>query len=282
MTTPAAFGESSNIYFGAVAPGAKSEVNFTIEDYEFARYDSSDMDTFQPWYYAMDAQYTFTATTDMYNDTSLPSGAGTVRNTPFNITAELGSETWMTAEYAFISVAVPAAASVSSIRLYDWGDTDADGTMTFYNATSKTGDYIQYRGRDSNGDTVYWIKIADPAGIDNLFANSPALIVFDSAATLTTGNAVDVTITTFEKIADADVLVNPYTSGATATNITLVVPSDADYGIHQGFISVVDGGFMHEVPYSYMVEFTLDTTDSTPKTVIDTFGDELTPYESGA
>ncbi|MHA2265510.1 MAG: hypothetical protein ACXAEN_24230, partial [Candidatus Thorarchaeota archaeon] len=31
-----------------------------------------------------------------------------------------------------------------------------------------------------------------------------------------------------------------------------------------------------------MVEFTLDTTDSTPKTVIDTFGDELTPYESGA
>ncbi|MHA2262374.1 MAG: S8 family serine peptidase, partial [Candidatus Thorarchaeota archaeon] len=77
MTTPAAFSESSNIYFGAVAPGTKSEVNFTIEDYEFTRYDSSDMDTFQPWYYAMDAQYTFTATTDMYNDTSLPSGAGT-------------------------------------------------------------------------------------------------------------------------------------------------------------------------------------------------------------
>jgi len=284
VTTPMALEELSHIYFGAVTPGSKTEVNFTIEDYAGMRYDSSQMDTFAPWYYTMDAQYEFTVETGVYNDTSSPSGAVTERALYFNITEELaGDETWMASPYAFISLAFDDEYTGDIwTRMFDWNDTDADGTMSFYNSTARTGDYIQHIVRDYNDCNVLWLKVADPTALTNVFMHSPTLMIDDDNADWDGGTTVTVTITTWKKVPDTNVLVNPYIPGATATNITLVVPADAQYGTHEGSIKVVDDTFTHEIPYSYHVEFTLDTTDSAPKTVVDTFGDELTPYESGA
>ncbi|NOR38612.1 MAG: S8 family serine peptidase, partial [Candidatus Thorarchaeota archaeon] len=56
VTTPLALDELSHIYFGAPTPGSVAVVNLTIEDFAGTRYDSDDMGTFAPWYYAKDAQ----------------------------------------------------------------------------------------------------------------------------------------------------------------------------------------------------------------------------------
>ena len=73
------------------------------------------------------------------------------------------------------------------------------------------------------------------------------------------------------------------TDGTDVIDVTLTVPAGAA-GIYQGSIAFSNdtSGYMHNLPYSYMVVFNASGAVDEVMTVVDGVGDELTPYDNGA
>ncbi|MHA1480639.1 MAG: hypothetical protein ACTSQZ_04380, partial [Candidatus Thorarchaeota archaeon] len=163
-----------------------------------------------------------------------------------------------------------------------WNAT-AGVTNYWYNSTYP-GDYIQWVSRDSSNCNNLIARLSNGNGFDvgDLFPNTPVLYFADANANETVGFGmnVQITFTIWEDVLDTSVTATDYLSNR--INVTLDVPADAEMGIHQGRLTFVDGSYYHEVPYSYMVVFDVDAAANTGMVLIDTFGDELTPYESGA
>jgi hypothetical protein len=59
------------------------------------------------------------------------------------------------------------------------------------------------------------------------------------------------------------------------------LPADVEPGIHAGHILFENGGFTHQVPYSYMAGYTLGGDVGEEMVLVDGWGDEHEPYDNG-
>ncbi|MHA2235757.1 MAG: hypothetical protein ACXABH_10535, partial [Candidatus Thorarchaeota archaeon] len=120
------------------------------------------------------------------------------------------------------------------------------------------------------------MRLADTGTLANLFDFEPTL-QFDGPA----GIDFTVTIQAWQKTADTAIGV---ADGTTGMDVTLTVPSGAEYGAHEGMLYLEDtsSGFTHEVPYSYTVEMDLDGAMGATHTLVDGPGAETTPFDTGA
>jgi hypothetical protein len=280
--------ETSSIFFGALGHGETAEVNLTTWGYDENLYDSADFDAVSAYYWVMDKQVTVDLETYLYNDTNfVTDGEYLARGGWFKLQDELSGSDYadvMAAEYVTLNLGYDSDYTGEIYAfLFDWAD-DSNGDLNYWNATAgNDNDTLYLVSRDDNGCNMLTMRLAHSSGIGNLFMHDPTLRVEDQTdnVNFTHGNDIRLSFTIWEKQTDAAIHINPYGVGD-YTNVTLEVPMDAEYGIHQGLIEVTEGAWSHVIPYGYMVEFTLDTAENVPKTLVDTWGDELTPYESGA
>ncbi len=274
--------ESSSIYFGNVYPGNTYSANLTMMDYDMSTYvDTSAVTGVSSWHYAMKDIVTLDVTTYAYNDTNYWNATHqlyTTRPGVFNLTDLMDP-----ADYAnFLGanyVTVTAGFDVSylgdiGMRIFDWNDTMANGELNYYFNATHPGDYVGHVARAFGDCNLMWARLASPLTVGSLFTYTP---------TIQLDGPVDVNVTlTFiiwESVADTDI---SFTPKGTYTLVNLTVPADAEPGIHEGFITVVNGSSVHNIPYSYMVAWTLGGTEGEVQTVVDGWGAEFTPYETGA
>ena len=264
--------ESSSIFYGTVTRSEVKTVTLNIQDFAGNGVNSGAFDTVQPWYYTEASKLQFSLTGYRYNDTL----NNVMRDGYFNLFDNMtGPEqtAFLAASYATIQVSFPASYMGITARLFDWSDTAGGTELNFWNGTD--GDYLVYVSRDDEPNLLT-LRVADPVALSNLFSYNPTLILFGA-----NGKTVDVTIQVWQKTNDGDVVVTD--DGATGVNATLTVAGNAEYGVHQGSIAFVDtsSGFVHEIPYSYTVEMSLDGAEGVEMTLVDGAGPEVTPYDTG-
>lgn len=269
--------ESSSIFFGSVEPDEVVVAALDIVDYAGNDIGGATINDYYAWEYTEDMSFSFVLETDHYNDTNfIPK---IVRPTSFNLFDEITTAGYWSefngAQYVTLSMAFDADDIGIYARLFDWSDDVLTGDLNYWNFKTGTGDIVDHIARDTTDCNLLTIRLADPLTMDHLFDYVPALQLDDAHAPTN----VTVTVTIWEKTTPSEISI---ADTATGVDVTLTVPSSPEYGIHQGSIYFEDaGGWTHEVPYSYMVDFTMESLYGNNQTLVDGAG-TLTPYETGA
>jgi hypothetical protein len=282
--------ESASIFFGNVYRSGSYDVDLTLmaTDNFATTYLQGDFSSIAPWYYTELATYEYTVETRAHNDTNL---YYVYRNDIVNITDTLSGPE-MTAFLAANYVTITASSGDADVGLRVWdfeennyggslGDVNATaGVVNYWYNSTYPGDYIQWVSRDTNNCNNLIARLSVPTGntISSLFDYTPAIHLDDGTANETQGNEVTLSFTIWQKTTDTTISFADNTDNVT---VTLDVPADAEYGIHQGSIRFDTGSWTHELPYSYMVVFEADGAEDEVMTLFDGIGAEQTPYENG-
>ena len=285
-TTPPGNFADGNLFFGLVEESDVAVVNVM-----------GDFGTYTDWtwtdaHYVADQTTTFLFETFIYNETTSTGydetkGGYMILDTLMEA-ASTGSYTnFENADYATISISGDQATFDDDSMwafVFDWIDNDpANMIPDYYNETLDTGDELtrwQYAGGTGN---VLKIDLAHPAGLSNLFPNTPIIMVHDDniwSWPYTDGNNLTVTVQTWTLADDANIAV---TENAGTADVTLTVAAGTDYGIHQGFViatNATDASMVYKLPYTYSVYATYDTA-GTVMEIANGIGDLQTPYEHG-
>ena len=276
--------ESSSLFFGNVYQSGTYDVEITMVDLNDLATTSvsSDFTDFDPWYYSMSEQFSYTVETRAQVDTNI---YDVLRGDVIDLSsllslAELTS--FNDAQYVTITAGFDESVDDIELHVWDYFDRNSDGITNFWYNSSYPGDDIQWVSRDTSTCNNLIARLSQPDGstVGDLFTNNPVVQFEDPMANDISGNPIKLTFTIWDRVADTSI---SFVDDTTFTTATLTVPSDTEYGIHQGSIHVVDsGGYTHEIPYSYMVVFEADGADDEVMVLIDGWGDELTPYDNGA
>ncbi|MFW9963482.1 MAG: hypothetical protein ACFFCX_07960, partial [Candidatus Sifarchaeia archaeon] len=273
-TTPVGL-ETSSIFYGTVERGQSYTVNLDVQGFNGASYDTAGFTQIQPWYYSELSTVSQGYTSYMYNDTNF--SPYVLRPGYFVLDNLMDLTDFYLADYATIFVTYDAAdiGDYPMVRLFDWAD---DGELNYWNFTTDTGDDLSHVTRYTDQCNIMTLRVAAPAfsSIASVFENEPTL-QFDAPA----GIDFTVTITAWQKVLDNTIIT--FADGSTSgIDFTLNVPADAEYGAHEGSILFANSTWSHHIPYSYMVDFNLDGAEGAVHTLVDTLGDERTPYDTGA
>jgi hypothetical protein len=266
--------ETSSMFFGTVERSGGTTVNLGVTGYDGTPAAMANFDTIEAWYYEEFSRVSFAETTYKYNDTN----TNVIRSGVFFLEDNATLTDFYAANYATISVTYDGAdiAADLSVALFDWVDTDMNNEFNYWNFTTDVGDYIGMISRYYDQCNLMQMRIASTSGIASLFTGEPVLQVYGPADV-----EFEVTIQAWTKTPDTTV---GWADGSTGIDFTLTVPSDAEYGAHEGMVTFIDAssGFQHEIPYSYMVEMNLDGPAATPMTLVNGAGATLTPFDTGA
>jgi hypothetical protein len=272
-TTPVGL-ETSSVFFGTVERGQPYVVNLGVTGFDLTGGDTSNFDVKSPWYYTEGSRLSFSETSYKYNDTN----TNVIRSGFFNLSDYLTLDDFYNAKYATITVATDFAdiGAYPTVTLFDWVDTDSNGVLNYWNFTGAVGDEISFISRYYDQCNIMQMRIASTSGIGSLFKGDPVLQFFGDAG-------IDFTVTIQNWVETPDTAIG-LADGASGIDVTLTVPADAEYGAHEGSLLLADtvSGFSHEIPYSYMVEMSLDGAKGENMTLVNGAGTELTPYDNGA
>ncbi|MHA1950523.1 MAG: S8 family serine peptidase, partial [Candidatus Thorarchaeota archaeon] len=268
--------ETTNMFFGTVQRNDVRVVNLNVSTYGLAYGDTANFDVITPWYYTELSKVSQAYTSYAYNDTNfspLIERPGT-----FVLDNLMNLVDFYASNYATVTVTYDVAdiGDYPVVRLFDWDDTIANGDLNYWNFTTGVGDHIDHVARYTSQCNEMTMRLADTGTLANLFDFEPTL-QFDGPA----GIDFTVTIQAWQKTADTAIGV---ADGTTGMDVTLTVPSGAEYGAHEGMLYLEDtsSGFTHEVPYSYTVEMDLDGAMGATHTLVDGPGAETTPFDTGA
>ncbi len=287
-TVPTGFADG-NLYYGLVAPGSEYPLTFSGTTAAGAPVVAADY-TWQATRYELGDVWTFSYETSIYNETT-STGYDSTKGGYFVLETELeAAETgaWTTfqnAMYATIHITGDYDTFQGDTLwafIFDWDDTDpANGVPDYYNTTYDTGDELtrwQYGGGTAN---TIKMDLSHPDGLGELFPNAGIVMVHDDTIwdwPYTGGNTLTVTITTWVEVVDTQMALADNPAGGIWANLT--VDPSADYGIHQGFIKVTDGGeLVHKIPYTYNVYAEYNAHDGTVLELANGAGTDTTPYD---
>ncbi|MHA1929299.1 MAG: S8 family serine peptidase, partial [Candidatus Thorarchaeota archaeon] len=276
--------ESSSMFFGNVYRSGSYDVNITMVDLNDLATTavSSDFNDFDPWYYSMAEQFSYIVETRAQNDTNI---YNVYRGDVVNLATLLSPAELLSfnnAPYVTINAGFDELDTGIGMRVWDYLDRNVDGVTNYWYNSTYPGDYIQWISRDTNNCNNLIARLSQPQGgtVGDLFTYSPVVHLDDPTADESQGSQVILTFTIWNRVADSSI---SFADDTSVTTATLSVPADSEYGIHQGSIHVThSSGYTHEIPYSYMVVFEANGADDEVMTLVDGWGAELTPYESGA
>ncbi|MHA1943971.1 MAG: hypothetical protein ACW96M_06210, partial [Candidatus Thorarchaeota archaeon] len=268
--------ESSSIFFGSVARGGSYTDTLSVEDFAGTLVDTTAFDSSNDYIMTEFDTIEFQLTASAYDDTNfVPS---IERPTSFNLYDYMDpteESNFNAATYATIQVALDADDIGAVTRLFDWSDDILPGDLNYWNFETDTGDIVDQISRGTNPCNLNIMRIGSPGTLGVLFDGVPALQFEADVGTL-----ANVTIHVWQSIDDPDVSLAD--AAGPTIEVTLDVPVDAEYGIHQGQIVFTDGTWSHKVPYSYMVDFNMDgSLYETEQTLVNGAG-TLQPFERGA
>jgi hypothetical protein len=232
--------------------------------------------------------YTWTGTTFSYNDTVMEDEQ---MYGWFNLREELGAATYDTDMGAYTYVTVGVAFNESVIGnepwmfLHDWTDDDPnDGMPNLWNETAGEGDELSRLTWASASSTVNIMPYATTTDLATALDGNMTLVIHDpihdgTTWWNTTGNDFTCTVIFWEMMDTSSMFGFVDDASDTYTyNITLTVPSDADTGIHQGYVNINDGAVL--VPYSFQVVANITTDMEEVTTIVDGWGEYLSPYDN--
>ncbi|MCF2136387.1 MAG: S8 family serine peptidase [Candidatus Thorarchaeota archaeon] len=292
-TSAVAFPDSymeGSLFFGNVWPGTTSTIYQSIMDNSSALDNSGWSYSYQ--HFVKAETFQFTGTTFAYVDANV---SGDYAYGYFNLREELGHATYdsnmSTYKYVTIGVAFAGDAATGGeypwMFLYDWEDTNVtDGYPNLWNGTD--GNELHRLTSASNPSNTNFMSFADATSdLASVLSGNMTMVihdpVFDVNATYVNVSAPGhdfVATVTFWKVTDPGVL-SAAAGGTTNTvNFTLTVPANAEAGIHTGYVIATKGSTVIKLPFSYNVVANLSADVTTPTTVVDGFGSELTPYDA--
>ncbi len=283
---PTDFADGS-LYYGVVSPGDMVNITFGGLDASGTATVESDF-TWTSEEFQAAGVYNYVWNTYTYNET-VQNGHDTIRAGYYVLSDVMGGDysAFTSATYATILIG-GSSADIGSGDLwafvFDWNDSTVNGVPDYYNTSTEAGDELT---RYAYGGDAHDIKIdlSHPGGISNLENGDQGLIVMVHDENVWgwptveegDGNDLNVTIIVWELSGDnGEITVGDKTGGDLWANLT--VPAGADPGVHQGYLFADT----HMIPYSYFVQYDVDTSNGEEHTVASGYGDVLTPYEHGA
>jgi hypothetical protein len=275
--------ESPSIFFGSVDRNDVVAVTLNAWDFTETPVDTSPFLGSQLAYEYENPQVIhFNLNSSFYNDTNFDPYI--LRPTTFNLETAMGSSDYSdftSAQFATITVHFDAdyvGANWPVVRLFDWFDSDSNGTLEYWNPATGTGDIVDHISRATNPCNSLIMRIGSPTTLATLFDDGVAALQLDAPEA---GTYVNVTIELWEPVVHNEIVV---ADGSTNNmSVTLTVPSDAEFGVHQGYILFSHtNGWSEKVPYSYMVDFTMDGSNyGGNQTLVDGSTDTtVTPYDT--
>ncbi|MFX1367787.1 MAG: S8 family serine peptidase [Promethearchaeota archaeon] len=285
----------ASVFFGNVYEGDSETVylNVTAAIDGTTQVDTSGW-TITPWQYVLNHTYSFDVETYFYDDSGFDPAME--RAGFFNISEELIAAGYSAGDvadvldYDYFTIVISFdemyAGDIIQSRVFEWRDdgpgTLADnGEMNFWSTIYTPwgdpvsgGDYIRLINRDYNDFNMHTLRMGNLGGMTA--DTTLALVIEDANAD--GGTPISVNIHGWVKDTNVPVVA----TGGDPADLTLTVPVDYETGVHQGFITFNDGaGFVHEVPYAFVVPFEADGAEAAEQVVVDGPG-TITPYENGA
>jgi hypothetical protein len=173
--------------------------------------------------------------------------------------------------------------------LYDWVDADPhDGMPNLYNATTNTGNELRRLTNAGDASNVNELSYATvpTSNLDALLVGNMTLVIHDPIHDVNMtapGHDFTCTVIFWETAVDSTIaFADNGVDASTSVNITLTVPSDAETGIHTGFVSLTHSADTIKIPYGYNVVANLTGAAGTTHTIVDGWGAELSPYDNAA
>ncbi|MHA1248117.1 MAG: S8 family serine peptidase [Candidatus Thorarchaeota archaeon] len=290
---PTGIGDAS-VFFGHLMPGDTATVHQKIYPSIGGTMDDGTGWTSNVYHYAAAEVYTFDGTTFAYNT----SFWGEQWSGWFNLRDELGPSVYDAAvsnyKYVTLGVAFNPADIAPGMEpwtfLMDWDDSDpANGIPDHINVTAAV-----YDG-NFTGSELYWMTNAGDDSVTQMltYATSASSLSADLYGNMTLiihdpvhdtnmtaiGHNFTCTVIFWEPVASSEISVEAG-GNDNSLNFTVTVPNDAEAGIYQGYIELTKGGDTLKLPYSYVVVANLSADIAEVNTVVDGFGDELTPFDA--
>ncbi len=296
---PTGYGDAA-LYFGQVSPNKQYTISYAVRDGTGNLLDwTGDSMAGIAAYYAAAKTYTFTGTTFSYNDTVVNEFPESQMYGFYNLRNELGASTYDTDmgtyNYVTLDVAFNAAQVAGNepwMFLYDWQDLNHDAMPNLYNASSTaTGQGNELArltsAQDASNVNEMQYAVAGPPLASQLSGNMTLVIhdpVFDTNMTAA-GHQFTCTVIYWAPAFVDGSLITFADNGvdtSASLNITLNVPSNAETGIHEGEVTLVNGSSILTIPYSYNVVANITVAKDTAQTIVDGWGTTLSPYDNAA
>lgn len=295
VSFPTGFLDGS-LFFGQVMPEDVVTIHYTVwDDYGTTALDYTDDSlTGNAVYWVAGDTYTFTGTTFSYNDTVVYAWPDSQMYGFYNVRDKLTPAVYDAAVAAYDYVTFVVAFDADDVAgaepwmfLYDWVDSDPnDLKPNLYNATgtSGTGDELRRLTSASDVSNVNEMSYAHTSGLNALAGNMTIVIhdpIHDVNMTAP-GNDFTCTVIFWETAAAPIAFADNGVAAGHSVNITLTVPSDAEAGAHTGFVTITGAAGNLKIPFGYMVVANLTGAAGAKHTIVDGWGEDLSPYDNAA
>ncbi len=270
---------SASLFFGNVYPGDSATMTMETKGYDGSVNNLTAFSSVTAWHYVGQGPLTYEIDSYCYDV------AGVTHSGFHNLTDVLEASihnNLMSSPYATLSLRSCPETSNFWIELIDWEDSDGNGVVNHYVDDINFGDQIRVITTDRHDAKALWLRIADIASIDNLFDHTPTLVVHDPDTSGGGSHHLYLEVSIWNRQSSSSMSISDGADNSISFQLNL--PTDAEPGIHQGFIEFSDttSGFLHQVPYSYMAVYNASAQEGVRDTIVDKFGLEYTPYENGA
>ncbi|MBD3405381.1 MAG: S8 family serine peptidase [Candidatus Lokiarchaeota archaeon] len=279
----------ASIFFGYAMPGETLTAQYKV----YAAADHSTVmagaGTVYNWFPTYAESFSFDGVTDAYNDTAYMTDPYLMYGF-YNISAEMNDPAFDTAldTYDYMTVVVSfdagdVAGAEPWMFLYDWTDNNTDGMPNAYNQTTGSGDELDRLTSASGPTNVNMMPYAVNTGVLGITHNYTLVIhdpVFDVNQTAV-GNDFTCKIIFWDMLdiaGDPSVTITADDGTPNTYNISMDLPADQEAGILQGYLELDTFGLY--IPWSVNVVANVSTTEGAVKTVVDGFGEVLTPFDA--